>query len=77
MVDITLPLNSQRAARIASQLIELIDLQKLTPGDKLPPERQLADLLEVSRPSLREALHILQAQCCSLTPSTNKAVNLR
>jgi GntR family transcriptional repressor for pyruvate dehydrogenase complex len=62
MVDITLPLNSQRAARIASQLIELIDLQKLTPGDKLPPERQLADLLEVSRPSLREALHILQAQ---------------
>ena len=62
MVDITLPLNSQRAARIASQLIELIDLQKLSPGDKLPPERQLADLLEVSRPSWREALHILQAQ---------------
>jgi len=52
----------QRAARIATQLIELIDLQKLNPGDRLPPERQLADLLEVSRPSLREALHILQAQ---------------
>ena len=52
----------QRAARIATQLVELIDLQKLLPGDKLPPERQLADLLEVSRPSLREALHILQAQ---------------
>lgn len=28
----------------------------------MPSERQLADLLEVSRPSLREALHILQAQ---------------
>jgi GntR family transcriptional repressor for pyruvate dehydrogenase complex len=40
----------------------LIELQKLEPGDKLPPERQLAELLEVSRPSLREALHILQAQ---------------
>ena len=52
----------QRAARIATQLMELIELQKLLPGDKLPPERQLADLLEVSRPSLREALHILQAQ---------------
>ena len=53
---------SQRASRIAGQLIELIEIQKLNPGDKLPPERQLADLLEVSRPSLREALHILQAQ---------------
>ena len=56
------PLAPQRAARIATQLMELIELQKLMPGDKLPPERQLADLLEVSRPSLREALHILQAQ---------------
>lgn len=56
------PLAPQRAARIATQLVELIDLQKLNPGDRLPPERQLADLLEVSRPSLREALHILQAQ---------------
>lgn len=53
-------LSPQRAARIATQLIELIELQKLNPGDKLPPERQLAELLEVSRPSLREALHILQ-----------------
>jgi GntR family transcriptional repressor for pyruvate dehydrogenase complex len=52
----------KRAARIATQLVELINLQKLTAGDKLPPERQLAELLEVSRPSLREALHILQAQ---------------
>ncbi|CAB5121209.1 MAG: FCD domain-containing protein [Actinobacteria bacterium] len=56
------PIAPQRAARIATQLIELINLQKLNPGDRLPPERALADLLEVSRPSLREALHILQAQ---------------
>jgi len=56
------PIAPQRAARIAAQLQEFITLKKLAPGDKLPPERQLADLLEVSRPSLREALHILQAQ---------------
>lgn len=42
--------------------MELIELQKLLPGNKIPPERQLAELLAVSRPSLREALHILQAQ---------------
>jgi GntR family transcriptional repressor for pyruvate dehydrogenase complex len=52
----------QRAAKIALQLLDIIDIQKLGPGHKLPPERQLADMLEVSRPSLREALHILQAQ---------------
>ena len=59
-----LSVNSEpkRASRIATQLVELIEIQKLLPGDKLPPERQLAELLEVSRPSLREALHILQAQ---------------
>jgi GntR family transcriptional repressor for pyruvate dehydrogenase complex len=56
------PISPQRAARIATQLIEIIDVQRLNPGDRLPPERQLAELLEVSRPSLREALHILQAQ---------------
>ena len=56
------PLFPQRASRIAAQLQEFISLKRLNPGDKLPPERALADLLEVSRPSLREALHILQAQ---------------
>lgn len=56
------PVAPQRAARIATQLVELIDVQRLNPGDRLPPERQLAELLEVSRPSLREALHILQAR---------------
>ena len=62
-MSITTPqLAPQRAAKIAAQLTELIEIQNLQPGDKLPPERQLADLLEVSRPSLREALHILQAQ---------------
>jgi GntR family transcriptional repressor for pyruvate dehydrogenase complex len=61
-MSIDAPVTPQRAVRIASQLLELIALKKLTPGDRLPPERQLADLLEVSRPSLREALHTLQAQ---------------
>jgi GntR family transcriptional repressor for pyruvate dehydrogenase complex len=56
------PLAPQRAARIATQLVELIEIQNLKPNDRLPSERTLAELLAVSRPSLREALHILQAQ---------------
>ena len=54
--------STSRATRIAGQVLEMIESQKLMPGNSLPPERQLAELLEVSRPSLREALHILQAQ---------------
>ena len=54
--------SESRASRIAGQVIEMINSQKLAPGSALPPERQLAELLDVSRPSLREALHILQAQ---------------
>ncbi|MEJ6761342.1 MAG: FadR/GntR family transcriptional regulator [Candidatus Planktophila sp.] len=62
MVNVALASSSQRAASLALQLLDLIEIQKLSPGSKLPPERQLSTLLEVSRPSLREALHILQAQ---------------
>lgn len=53
---------ASRASRIALQVLEMIKTQKLAPGTALPPERALAELLDVSRPSLREALHILQAQ---------------
>ncbi|MEV4645065.1 FadR/GntR family transcriptional regulator [Saccharopolyspora sp. NPDC049357] len=45
--------------RIASQVEALIQSEQLQPGDKLPPERQLAELLGVSRPSLREAIRSL------------------
>lgn len=34
----------------------------LPPGEKLPPERELAAVMSVSRPSLREALQKLEAQ---------------
>jgi GntR family transcriptional regulator, transcriptional repressor for pyruvate dehydrogenase complex len=45
--------------RIASRLVSLIAEQHLRPGDKLPPERDLAATMQVSRPSLREALRAL------------------
>jgi len=41
---------------ILDRLRELIAAQGLRPGDRLPPERQLAKQFRVSRPSLRGAL---------------------
>ncbi len=46
--------------RIARQILSLIKEKNLQPGDRLPPERELASLMKVSRPSLREALRTLQ-----------------
>ncbi|MBI3749797.1 MAG: FadR family transcriptional regulator [Chloroflexi bacterium] len=44
---------------IANRLLEQIRAQQLRPGDKLPAERNLARMMEVSRPVLREALRAL------------------
>jgi GntR family transcriptional repressor for pyruvate dehydrogenase complex len=44
---------------IVDRLLTLIRERELRPGDKLPPERELAVLMQVSRPSLREALRAL------------------
>jgi len=44
------------------QIRDLILNGELKPGQKLPPERELAESMSVSRPSLREALNKLVAQ---------------
>jgi GntR family transcriptional regulator, transcriptional repressor for pyruvate dehydrogenase complex len=45
---------------IVSQIEGLLERGELKPGDHLPPERQLADQLQVSRASVREALRSLE-----------------
>jgi DNA-binding FadR family transcriptional regulator len=45
--------------QIASRLITLITERQLKAGDRLPPERELAATMGVSRSSLREALRAL------------------
>jgi DNA-binding FadR family transcriptional regulator len=47
---------------IASQLRRRIADGRLRPGESLPPETQLAEDFGVSRPTLREALRVLEAQ---------------
>jgi GntR family transcriptional repressor for pyruvate dehydrogenase complex len=44
-------------AKIVERVLTLIREKQLRPGDRLPPERELAAAMHVSRPSLREALH--------------------
>jgi DNA-binding FadR family transcriptional regulator len=47
---------------VVEKLREEIFAGRLTAGDRLPGERQLSERLDVSRPSVREALRMLQAQ---------------
>jgi GntR family transcriptional repressor for pyruvate dehydrogenase complex len=47
------------AEEISTRLLNMIKEKQLHPGEKLPSERELAAKLEVSRPSLREALRAL------------------
>ncbi|WP_028575936.1 FadR/GntR family transcriptional regulator [Desulfomicrobium escambiense] len=45
---------------IAVRLQELVEVDDLQPGDRLPPERRLAELFGVSRNSMREAIKSLE-----------------
>ncbi len=49
------------SSQIAEQIRSSILAGEFNPGDKLPPERELAEMFGVSRPSVREALNILAA----------------
>lgn len=47
------------AHQITDRVLSLIRERQLSPGDKLPPERELAAMLGVSRATLRESLRSL------------------
>jgi DNA-binding FadR family transcriptional regulator len=48
------------ADQVAKKILDLVRTGNLKPGDQFPPERDLAQMLQVSRPSLREAMRGLQ-----------------
>lgn len=51
---------SRLSQRIVLQICDLIRSGQISPGSRLPPERELAERLQVSRASLREALSALE-----------------
>ncbi len=61
--DVFEPVDIDRVAdAVVEQVEELILTGALQPGQKLPPERDLSEMLDVSRPKLREAIQDLAAR---------------
>lgn len=54
-------MSSKNYERITTRILEDISSGKLRAGDRLPPEMDLAKDFGVSRPTVREALKVLQA----------------
>ena len=59
---------AQNTEQVVAKVYELIREQNLTPGDRLPPERRLAEQLGISRSALRAgfssliSMHVLQSR---------------
>ncbi len=54
------PINKTTTAQsVADQILDMIRRGELRPGDKLPSERELIEILDVGRSSVREALQSL------------------
>ncbi len=51
-----------KKAKALEKLGQVIQDMELKAGDRLPPERRLVDMLDVSRNTLRSILHSLEAR---------------
>lgn len=60
LASITRVVTRSAAAQVADQLVLAVREQRLTRGDRLPSERDLAERFGVSRPTVREALAALE-----------------
>jgi GntR family transcriptional regulator, transcriptional repressor for pyruvate dehydrogenase complex len=53
------PVNTGVAQSVVNRILDLVRTGMLRSGDRLPSERELIDILNISRPSLREAIRAL------------------
>jgi len=53
-------LAQKRSSHVVDQMLGALSRGDLLPGQKLPPENELAELMGVGRPSVREALSVLR-----------------
>lgn len=61
--QLEIPLRRDRLyEQVADRILELILADSVSPGDRLPSERELAIRLDVSRPVVREAVRVLGVQ---------------
>lgn len=70
------PIHTQRASEaIYDQIKDMILSGQLKPGDRLPSERNMMDMLQRSRPTIREALRMLERSGFIRTiPGSNGAI---
>lgn len=62
MTNVFKPIRPKKISEeIVAQIKLLISEGELKPGERVPSERELANLLGVSRPSVREAIMVLEA----------------
>jgi GntR family transcriptional repressor for pyruvate dehydrogenase complex len=63
-VDDTLTVRQVRRVRVYHEIVDqirgLIAAGRIKPGDRLPPERELAELFKASRNSVRDAIRVLE-----------------
>lgn len=64
MNDILSPIkrNEKLSGQVADKVQQLILSRKISPGDRLPTERELGETFQVSRTVIREAICALEAQ---------------
>ena len=65
--------NAPISNQVADYLIDWVKKNGLKPGDKIPPELELVQILNTGRSSVREAIAILLKSIAAVAPTFARA----